>query len=161
MTTDAPAPSDNPVTDPPKNPNTQAEAFGKQSRGWRFWAVFPGLCFCMLLAGLDTSVIATALPTIITNLNSGSLYIWTINGYFVGVVAVQPMYGQAADIFGRRWPMLLTVSLFTLGSGLCGGANSTVMLIVARLIQGFGAGGIFSLVPIVVADLIPLRERQK
>jgi MFS family permease len=84
-----------------------------------------------------------------------------INGYFVGVAAVQPMYGQAADIFGRRWPMLISVALFAIGSGLCGGATSTVMLIFARIIQGFGAGGVFSLVSIINADLVPLRERQK
>jgi MFS family permease len=84
-----------------------------------------------------------------------------INGYFVGIAAVQPMYGQAADIFGRRWPMLISVALFAIGSGLCGGATSTVMLIVARIIQGFGGGGIFSLVSIINADLVPLRDRQK
>jgi MFS family permease len=119
------------------------------------------LCFSVLLAALDTSVVATALPTIIAELKSGPLFIWVINGYFVGIAAVQPMYGQAADIFGRRWPMILAVALFAVGSGLCGGANSTVMLITARIIQGFGARGIFSLVSIIVADLVPLRERQK
>lgn len=139
----------------------QVEAPEKQAQGWRFWLVFPGLCFSMLLAALDTAIVATALPTIITKLNSGSLFIWMINGYFVGIAAVQPIYGQAADIFGRRWPMLLSVSLFALGSGLCGGADSTVMLIIARIIQGFGAGGIFSLVSIIVADLVALRDRQK
>ncbi|TVY81694.1 Efflux pump FUS6 [Lachnellula suecica] len=149
------------VAEESQNTGIGTEVQQKQSRGWRFWLVFPGLCFAMLLAALDTSVVATALPTIIEQLNSGSLYIWMINGYFVGIAAVQPMYGQAADIFGRRWPMILSVSLFSLGSGLCGGANSTVMLIVARIIQGFGAGGIFSLVSIIVADLVPLRERQK
>jgi MFS family permease len=59
---------------------------------------------------------------------------------------VQPMYGQATDIFGRRWLMIMSLSLFALGSGLCGGANSATQLIVARIIQVFGAGGIFSLV---------------
>ena len=150
------------VNDAPRNePGIQVDVSETQKRTWRFWLVFPGLCFSMLLAALDTAVVATALPTIIATLNSGSLFIWMINGYFVGIAAVQPIYGQAADIFGRRWPMLFTVSLFALGSGLCGGASSTIMLIVARIIQGFGAGGIFSLVSIIVADLVALRDRQK
>jgi MFS family permease len=130
-------------------------------RGWRFWLIFPGLCFAILLAALDTAIVATVLPTISAELNSGSLFIWAINGYFVGIAAVQPMYGQFSDIFGRRWPMLISVAIFALGSGICGGANSTIMLIAARVVQGLGAGGIFSLVEIIVADLVPLRERQQ
>lgn len=130
-------------------------------RGWRFWLIFPGLCFAILLAALDTAIVATVLPTIAAELNSGPLFIWAINGYFVGIAAVQPMYGQFSDIYGRRWPMLISVAIFALGSGLCGGANSTVMLIAARVVQGLGAGGIFALVEIIVADLIPLRERQQ
>jgi MFS family permease len=130
-------------------------------RGWRFWLIFPGLCFAILLAALDTAIVATVLPTIAAELNSGSLFIWAINGYFVGIAAVQPMYGQFSDIYGRRWPMLISVAIFALGSGLCGGANSTEMLIAARVVQGLGAGGIFALVEIIVADLVPLRERQQ
>lgn len=133
----------------------------KQQHGWRFWAVFPGLCFSILLAGLDTSIVATALPTISHDLNTGALYVWVINGYFLTTAAVQPLFGQAADIFGRRVLMLLSIALFTLGSGLCGGAKDAPMLIAARLVQGMGGGGLFVMVDIIVADLVPLRERQK
>ncbi|GKZ85569.1 hypothetical protein AnigIFM56816_011537 [Aspergillus niger] len=133
----------------------------RQHRGWRFWAVFPGLCFAILLAALDTSVLATALPTIVDQLHSGSLYIWTINGYFLAVAAVQPITGQASDLFGRRYPMIISVVLFALGSGLCGGASTTEMLIAARIVQGLGGGGIFVMVDIIAADLVALRERQK
>ncbi|KAJ6025039.1 hypothetical protein N7540_005836 [Penicillium herquei] len=132
----------------------------KQTHGWRFWAVFPGLCFSILLAGLDTSIVATALPTISADLNTGALYIWAINGYFLATAAVQPLFGQASDIFGRRIPMLVSIALFTLGSGLCGGAKNTAMLIAARMIQGLGGGGLFVMVDIIVADLVPLRDRQ-
>ncbi|PKX88404.1 MDR family MFS transporter [Aspergillus novofumigatus IBT 16806] len=140
----------------PLNPLPQ-----RQHRGWRFWAVFPGLCFAILLAALDTSVLATALPTIVDQLHSGSLYIWTINAYFLAVAAVQPIAGQASDIFGRRYPMIISVVLFALGSGLCGGASTTEMLIAARIVQGLGGGGIFVMVDIIAADLVALRERQK
>ncbi|KAJ5712381.1 hypothetical protein N7493_008849 [Penicillium malachiteum] len=132
----------------------------KPCHGWRFWAVFPGLCFSILLAGLDTSIVATALPTISADLNTGALYIWAINGYFLKTAAVQPLFGQASDIFGRRIPMLVSIALFTLGSGFCGGAKNTAMLIAARMIQGLGGGGLFVMVDIIVADLVPLRDRQ-
>lgn len=133
----------------------------KPKHSWRFWAIFPGLCCAILLAGLDTSIVATSLPTISADLNSGALYIWIINGYFLATAAVQPLFGQASDIFGRRIPMLVSISLFTLGSGLCGGAKDTPMLIAARLVQGIGGGGLFVMVDIIVADLVALRDRQK
>ena len=96
----------------------------RQCHCWRFWAVFPGLCFDILLAGLDTSIVATTLPTIAADLKTGALYIWAINGYFHTTAAVQPLLGLALDIFGRRSPMLLSIALFSLGSGLCGGAKT-------------------------------------
>ncbi|KAJ5899073.1 hypothetical protein N7495_003817 [Penicillium taxi] len=132
----------------------------KRTHGWRFWAVFPGLCFSILLAGLDTSIVATALPTIAADLKSGALYVWAINGYFLTTAAVQPIFGQASDIFGRRMPMLTSIALFTLGSGLCGGAKNMPMLITARMIQGLGGGGLFVMVDIIMADLVPLLDRQ-
>ncbi|KAJ0365393.1 hypothetical protein COL26b_012073 [Colletotrichum chrysophilum] len=132
-----------------------------KTQGWRFWAVFQGLCLAMLLTGLDASILATSLPTIVSDLHGGALYIWTMNGYFLTTAVVQPLMGQAADIFGRRIPMLVALSLFTLGSGLCGGSTSLPMLIAARLIQGFGGGGLFVMTNTIIADLTPLRDRMK
>lgn len=138
-----------------------AAQFHGSKHSWKFYAVFPGLCFSMLLSALETSVIGTALPTIVSALYAGPLYIWTVNGYFLSMAVVQPLVGQVADIFGRRIPMLVSLALFTLASGLCGGANSIEMLIAARVMQGIGGGGISVLVSIIVADLVPLRYRQK
>ena len=73
--------------------------------------------------------------------------------------AVQPLFGQLADIFGRRWPIIFATAMFTLGSGICGGASSIAMLLVGRAIQGIGAGGINVLIEVIVCDLLPLRER--
>ncbi|KAE8313119.1 hypothetical protein BDV41DRAFT_564634 [Aspergillus transmontanensis] len=88
------------------------------------------------------------------------LYFWAINGYFVSQTAVQPLYGQVANILGRRWLTILSVALFALGGSLCGGESSTEMLVAARVIQGLGVGGINVMTEIIVADLVPLRERQ-
>jgi MFS family permease len=64
-----------------------------------------------------------------------------------------------ADIFGRRWLTLFIVSMFTLGSGICGGATNGGMLIAGRAIQGMGGGGINMIIDVIIADLVPLRER--
>lgn len=151
----------------PTTSSTDAQALpdepkpAKKGYGWQFWAIFPGLCVGGLLSALDTTILSTVLPTISHNLDSQELYVWAINGYFVSQTAVQPLYGQVANIFGRRWPTILSVALFALGSGLGGGASSTEMLIAARVIQGLGGGGINVVTEIIVADLVPLRERQQ
>ncbi|KAA8645746.1 hypothetical protein EYZ11_001255 [Aspergillus tanneri] len=137
------------------------EKAAKRGYGWRFWAIFPGMMIGGLLSALDTTILSTVLPTISHVLDSQLLYVWAVNGYFVSQTAVQPLYGQVANIFGRRWPMIISVALFALGSGLCGGANSTSMLIAARVVQGLGGGGMNVMIEIIVADLVPLRERQQ
>jgi MFS family permease len=72
---------------------------------------------------------------------------------------VQPLFGQLANIFGRRWLALTIVGIYTLGSGICGGANSGTTLIVGRSIQGIGTGGLNMILDVILSDLVPLRER--
>ncbi|RJE23811.1 resistance protein [Aspergillus sclerotialis] len=131
----------------------------KGAKDWRFWAVFPALCMTTFLSALDTSILFTALPTIAQALQSETLYVWTVNSYLVTCTATQPIVGQTANIFGRRWLTILSVIFFALGSGISGGANNTAMLIGGRAVQGIGAGGINTLIDIVISDLVPLRER--
>ena len=73
--------------------------------------------------------------------------------------AVQPLFGQLANIFGRRWLALTIVGIYTLGSGICGAANSGTTLIVGRSIQGVGTGGLNMILDVILSDLVPLRER--
>jgi MFS family permease len=73
--------------------------------------------------------------------------------------AVQPFFGQMADIFGRRWLTLFIISMFTLGGGICGGATNGSMLIAGRAIQGIGSGGLNMMIDVFVSDLVPLRTR--
>jgi hypothetical protein len=75
--------------------------------------------------------------------------------------AFQPLYGQTANIFGRRYLTLTAVALFTLGSGISGGAGNTNTLIVGRAIQGVGGGGINMMIDLIICDIVPLRERGK
>lgn len=74
---------------------------------------------------------------------------------------LQPLFGQLSDLWGRRPIFIAIIAVFTLGSGLCGGANSAEMLIAARAVQGIGAGGINMIMDLIVCDLVPMRERGK
>ncbi|KAI9708167.1 MAG: hypothetical protein M1820_004121 [Bogoriella megaspora] len=124
-----------------------------------FWLAFGGLCFTGLISALDGSIVSTALPSIIDDLEGGNKYIWVVNVYFLTSAALQPLYGQLADLWGRRYVMIIATVIFLLGSGLCGGSTSIDMLIVSRAVQGIGAGGINMLIDMIICDLVPMRER--
>ncbi|KAH6647482.1 DNA repair protein RAD50 [Truncatella angustata] len=128
-------------------------------RGPRFWAIIATLCVIGLLSALENTVVTTSLPYIIAELDLGENYIWVTNVFFLTSAAVQPLFGQMANIFGRRWVTMLIVALFTLGSGIAGGASNGATLIAGRAIQGMGSGGINLIIDVIISDLVPLRER--
>ncbi|NUR92755.1 MAG: MFS transporter, partial [Nonomuraea sp.] len=122
-------------------------------------AVAAGLMASMALAAIDQTIVATAVPSIVRDLGSFSLFPWVIAGYLLTQAVSTPVYGRLADLFGRK-PMLLTgMSIFLVGSLLGGLAWSMPVLIVARAVQGIGAGAIQSITQVVAADLYPLEER--
>ncbi|KAL3462036.1 MFS general substrate transporter [Aspergillus heterothallicus] len=127
----------------------------------RFWTIFAALCLLAFVSALDVSIISTALPTITADIGGASQYIWIANSFVVASCVVQPLFGQLADLLGRRLPFIASTALFTLGSGVAGGAHNPAMLIAGRTVQGVGAGGVYVLLDIVCADLVPLRERGK
>ncbi|PVH91647.1 MFS general substrate transporter [Periconia macrospinosa] len=131
------------------------------NRGWRFWAIFPALCVTALLSALEATVVSNAASTITTELNLGDNYPWIVNAFLMTSTAVQPVYGQLADLFGRRWITISAVALLVFGSGIAGGASTGGMLIAGRAIQGIGGGGINMLIDLIICDLVPLRERPK
>ncbi|KAK8061648.1 hypothetical protein PG994_008014 [Apiospora phragmitis] len=87
------------------------------------------------------------------------LYVWVTNIFFLATSVVQPFTGQLAGLFGRRHVALCIVALYTLGSGLAGGANGGAMLIAGRAVQGAGSGGMTAIMGIVICNLVPLRLR--
>ena len=133
----------------------------RPARSWHFWAVFPGLCFCSFITAFDASVVFTALPTIVNDLHSGDTYIWIINAYTLAMTALQPLYGQVADIFGRRASLVVALSSFLTGSLVCALSTSSIMLVLGRAVQGMGGGGLSILPGMIICDLVPLQERQK
>ncbi|KIO20590.1 hypothetical protein M407DRAFT_220214 [Tulasnella calospora MUT 4182] len=126
--------------------------------GIQFWLIFIALMVSTFLSAIDLTSVSTALPTIVQDLN-GTEFAWVGSAFALGSTAVLPLIGGLAQIFGRRPVVLGSLVIFALGSGLCGGANNMAMLIGGRAVQGIGGGGILAMTEIVVADLVPLRQR--
>ncbi|KAI5926907.1 MFS general substrate transporter [Camillea tinctor] len=129
------------------------------NRDYRFWSIIFALCTMQILSSLENTVVVTSLPTIVNQLGLGSSYIWVTNIFFLATSVVQPLTGQLAGLFGRRHVALSVVALYTLGSGLAGGASGPAMLIAGRAVQGAGSGGMTAIMGIVISDLVPLRMR--
>ncbi|KAI1739971.1 MFS general substrate transporter [Xylaria scruposa] len=134
-------------------------AEAKAEKGWQFWLVFVCLVLTAFVSALEGSIVSTALPSIARALGSSEDYIWVVNVYYLTNAAFQPLYGQLADLWGRRWLTIGAVVIFTVGSAVCGSASSTNILIGGRTIQGLGSAGINILVELILCDLLPLRER--
>ncbi|KAI0107210.1 MFS general substrate transporter [Nemania sp. FL0031] len=143
----------------------QSEPSGDDDTGAQhtlaFWLVFVSLCLASFLSALDVTVLTTALPTVTREIGGEDKYVWIANTYVITSTAIQPLFGQLSDIFGRRYVTLVAVALFLLGSGLSGGAINVGMLISGRSIQGIGSGAIMMLLDLIICDLVPLRERPK
>src|SRR3954453_16701730 len=125
----------------------------------RVRVVFSGLVLVMLLAALDSTIVATALPTIVGELGGLEHISWITSAYLLAQTAVTPLYGKLGDVFGRKRVLQSAVVLFLIGSALCGLAQSMTMLIAFRAVQGLGAGGLIVLTQATVGDIVPPRER--
>ncbi|MFC4556072.1 MDR family MFS transporter [Georgenia faecalis] len=125
------------------------------------WLIFAALMASMFLSSLDQSIINTAMPTIVGELNGVEHQGWLITVYILAVAVVMPMYGKAGDVFGRRVPFLVAIVLFTAGSAGAGYAGSFEELIAWRGLQGLGGGGLMILSQAIIADIVPARERGK
>ena len=122
------------------------------------------LCAVMVgvfLAALDQTVVGTALPKIITDLGGNNLYTWAFTAYLLTATISGPLYGKLSDLFGRRPVFLFGIGVFMLGSVLAGLSQEMWQLVVARGIQGLGAGALFPIAMAVIADLFAPSERGK
>lgn len=126
---------------------------------WRLYAIVIGLGIANLLAALENTVLTIAAPTILTDLSFGDEFIWITNAFFLSSTALQPLFGQFCNVFGRRHVAFTVIAVFVLGSGICGGATTSGMLIAGRAVQGAGSGGIIMVSSIILSDLVPLRQR--
>ncbi|MDJ1130657.1 MDR family MFS transporter [Streptomyces iconiensis] len=113
----------------------------------------------MLLAALDQTIVATALPTIVSDLGGMDHLSWVVTAYLLAVTAATPLWGKLGDQFGRKRLFQIAILIFLVGSALCGIAQSMPQLIGYRAIQGLGGGGLITLSMAIVGDLVPPRER--
>ncbi|MBI3455630.1 MAG: MFS transporter [Candidatus Rokubacteria bacterium] len=125
----------------------------------RVWPVVVAVQLGVLLAALDSTVVGTAMPTVIATLGGVSLYPWVFSAYMLASTAVMPVFGGVSDRLGRRGPFLAAVGVFCVGSLVAGAAPSMLVLIGGRAIQGIGAGGILALSLIIFGDLFPGARR--
>lgn len=125
------------------------------------WLIFGALLASMLLSSLDQSIVGTAMPTIVGELNGVEHQGWVVTIYILAIAIVMPLYGKFGDLWGRRWPFLVAIGLFTLASAGAGFAQSFVELVVWRGVQGLGGGGLIILSQAIIADIVPAKERGK
>jgi EmrB/QacA subfamily drug resistance transporter len=117
------------------------------------------LMMAVFLSALDQTIVAVSMPAISAQFKDVELLAWVISAYMVALTVAVPIYGKLGDLYGRRKLMLFGLGTFTLASLLCGWAQSMEQLVLARILQGIGAGGMVSVSQAIVADIVPPRER--
>jgi len=120
---------------------------------------FSGLVLAMLLAALDSTIVSTALPTIVSELGGLEHLSWVVTGYLLAQTIVTPIYGKLGDLYGRKIVLQSAIILFLIGSALCGLSQNMTQLILFRAIQGLGGGGLIVTTQAVVGDIVPPRDR--
>ena len=115
----------------------------------------------IFLAALDQTIVGTALPRIVTDLNGNDVYTWAFTSYLVTATVSGPIYGKLSDIFGRRPIFLFGVGVFLVGSVLAGLSGDMAQFIVFRGIQGLGAGALFPVALAIIGDIFSPSERGK
>ena len=132
---------------------------GAQTSDRGHLAIFSALALVLLLASLDQTIVATALPTIVSEIGGLSHLAWIVTAYLLATTIVVPLYGKLGDLFGRRLVLQAAVIIFLIGSALCGIAQNLPELIAFRIVQGLGGGGLIVTAVAVVGDIVPPRER--
>jgi MFS family permease len=121
--------------------------------------IFFALMLGLLLAALDQTIVATALPTITGDLHGLDHIGWVVTAYLLAVAVVMPIYGKIGDLFGRKPVFQFAIVVFLIGSAASGLAHSIDQLIAFRAVQGVGAGGLIIGAQAIIGDVVLPRER--
>ena len=127
----------------------------------RIILVTAGIMLSLFLASMESTVVATAMPTIVSDLGGLEHYSWVFSAYMLASTTTVPLYGKLSDLYGRRKLYVGAMALFLTGSILCGRAGTMPELILARGLQGVGAGGIMPLAFILIGEMFNLEQRAK
>jgi EmrB/QacA subfamily drug resistance transporter len=120
-----------------------------------------GIMLSLFLASMESTVVSTAAPTIVSQLGGIDHYSWIFSAYMLTSTVTVPVFGKLSDLYGRRSIFAAAMGIFLIGSILCGLARSMEQLIFFRAIQGFGAGGVAPLAFIIIGDIYSLEQRAK
>lgn len=123
--------------------------------------VLTGLMLGMFLGALDQTIVSSAIRVIADQLHGQTAQAWVTTAYLIAATLSTPLYGKLSDIYGRKPLYLTAISLFLVGSVLCGTANSIYELAAFRGLQGLGGGGLMSLALTIIADMVPPRQRSR
>jgi EmrB/QacA subfamily drug resistance transporter len=140
------------------------ERLARTPPGFRFsigrtLAIYAGLMVTLLLAALDQTIVATALPRVVSDLGGITQYSWVFTAYMLTSTVTVPLYGKLGDVYGRKNLFLFAIVVFLVGSALCGAAQGMTQLVLFRAVQGIGAGGLFPLSLAVIGNIVPPRDR--
>ncbi len=115
----------------------------------------------IFLAALDQTIVGTALPRIVTDLQGNDVYVWAFTAYLLTATVSGPLYGKLSDLFGRRPIFLIGVGVFLIGSLLCGISQEMWQFLLFRGVQGLGAGALFPIALAIIGDIFAPSERGK
>jgi len=127
----------------------------------RVIAITAGVMLSLFMASMESTVVSTAMPTIVSQLGGLESYSWIFSIYMRTSTTTVPLFGKLSDLYGRRLVYVAAMALFLIGSLLCGLSNSMGQLIAARSIQGLGAGGLLPLAFIIIGDIFTLEQRAR
>lgn len=147
-----------------RNPVTEAASHSRDTpllTPRQIKLIVVGLAIGMFLAALDQMIVSTAIRTIGDDLNGLTLQAWVTTAYLIAATISTPLYGKLSDIYGRKPLYLVSITLFVVGSLLCGTATDMYQLAAHRGLQGLGAGGLMALALIILGDVLSPRERTK
>jgi EmrB/QacA subfamily drug resistance transporter len=123
--------------------------------------MFVGLILAMFLSALSSTVLSAALPTMVGELNGVDEMLWVMTAYILASTIMMPIYGKVGDLIGRKGLLIGAIVIFMAGSVIGGLSTSMGMMILSRVVQGLGGGGLIILSQAIIADVIPARERGK
>jgi EmrB/QacA subfamily drug resistance transporter len=155
MTPDGPGPQVKAIPGGPPGSNGGAPAEDRHG----ILIVFAGLMLVMLMAALDQTIVATALPTIVGDLGGLDHISWVVTAYLLAQTAVTPVYGKLGDLYGRKVVLQFALIVFLIGSALCGASQNLTQLVVFRAVQGLGGGGLMVSTMAAIGDVVPPRDR--
>lgn len=121
--------------------------------------VLTGMVLAMILAAIEGTIVATAMPSIAAKLGGFALYSWVFSSYLLMQAVMTPIFGKLSDLFGRKPMLIAGVVVFLIGSALCGMATSMTALIAFRFLQGAGAGAVLPMTATLAGDLYSIEER--